>query len=126
MMIVLSPYGKFPIMEDIFIGAGYALSAPLKHIKPAFAMPGGGTTQGHVQTLTEKFGKDVIIAAGGAIHGHPMGPAAGAKAFRQAIDVVMSGQSLESAKGRFKELDAAIDAWGIWKAGGSGIFDLKT
>jgi 2,3-diketo-5-methylthiopentyl-1-phosphate enolase len=125
MMIVLSPYGKFPMMEDTFVGAGYVLSAPLKHIKPSFAMPGGGTTQGHVQMLIEKFGKDVIVAAGGAIHGHPMGSTAGAKAFRQAIDIVMQGKSLESAKGQFKELDAALNAWGIWKTDNEGIFDLK-
>ena len=69
----------------------------------------------------------VMIAAGGAIHGHPMGPAAGARAFRQGIDEVMNGVALKDAAGKpeNKELKAAIDAWGIYEEAKGGIFDLK-
>jgi 2,3-diketo-5-methylthiopentyl-1-phosphate enolase len=88
-------------------------------------MPGGGTTQGHVEDIMKKFGNDVIIAAGGAIHGHPMGPAAGARAFRQAIDGVMAGMSLEEAGQRYQELGMALEAWGIYSESQGGIFDLK-
>ena len=70
-------------MMDTFVNMGIQMLAPLGHIKPVFPMPGGGTTQGHIEDVIHKFGKDVMIAAGGAIHGHPMGPAAGARAFRQ-------------------------------------------
>jgi len=31
----------------------------------------------------------------------------------QAINVVMSEENLKDAKGRYKELDAAFDKWGI-------------
>ena len=98
---------------------------PMGNIKPIFAMPGGGTTQGHVEDLYKKFGKDVMIAAGGAIHGHPMGPAAGARAFRQAIDAVVAGRSLEEAAGDFQELKVALDLWGIYSEKKGGLFDLK-
>lgn len=125
MLIVLSPYGKFPVMMDTFINTGYQLLAPLGHIKPAFAMPGGGTTQGHVREIYDKFGKDVIIAAGGAIHGHPMGATAGAKAFRQAIDAVVKGKSLSEVRDDHEELKAALDAWGIYGEEDKHIFDLK-
>lgn len=125
MVIALSPYGKFPVMMDTFLNCGYHLSAPLRHIKPAFAMPGGGTTQGHVEELYAKFGKDVVVAAGGAIHGHPMGATAGAKAFRQAIDAVVAGKKLCDVRNDFKELKAALDAWGIYGEEDKGIFDLK-
>jgi 2,3-diketo-5-methylthiopentyl-1-phosphate enolase len=126
MIIALSPYGKFPIMMDTFINMGYQMLAPWQNIKPVFPMPGGGTTQGHVQDLIKKFGKDIIIAAGGAIHGHPMGPAAGARAFRLAIDAVIAGKSLAETAPEYPELKAAIDAWGIYDDKASaGIFDLK-
>ena len=93
-------------------------------IKPVFQMPGGGTTQGHVEDIIKKFGNDVVIVAGGAIHSHPMGPESGAKAFRQAIDSVMSGQSLVDAGKQYKELGMALDLWGIYSDKNSGIFDL--
>ncbi|MEA4906925.1 MAG: RuBisCO large subunit C-terminal-like domain-containing protein [Anaerolineaceae bacterium] len=125
MIIGLSPYGKFPVMMDTFINMGYSMLSPWQNIKPSFPMPGGGTTQGHVEELIKKFGKDIIIAAGGAIHGHPMGPAAGARAFRQAIDAVMQGQPLAQAAEECPELGAAVQAWGIYSEVKTGIFDLK-
>lgn len=125
MVIALSPYGKFPMLMDTFIDCGYRMLMPMGNIKPIFAMPGGGTTQGHVEDLYKKFGKDVMIAAGGAIHGHPMGPAAGARAFRQAIDAVVAGRSLEEAAGDFQELKVALDLWGIYSEKKGGLFDLK-
>jgi len=88
-------------------------------------MPGGGTTQGHIEDIMHKFGNDVMIAAGGAIHGHPMGPAAGARAFRQGIDAVMAGMTLKEAGEKYEELGVALKLWGIYEENKGGIFDLK-
>ena len=86
MLITLSPYGKFPVLPDTFVQAGLQMLAPWGHIKRMFPMPGGGTTQGHVPELIDIFGNDVIIAAGGAIHGHPMGAQAGAREDVRPVD----------------------------------------
>ena len=125
MVITLSPYGKFPMMMDTFVNCGLQLLAPMKHIKPVFPMPGGGTTQGHIEDVIKKFGNDVMIAAGGAIHGHPMGPAAGARAFRQGIDAVCAGGTLEEASKEYPELRVALEMWGIYLESKGGILDLK-
>ena len=126
MIIALSPYGKFPMSMDSFVSAGYKMLAPLGHIKPVFSMPGGGTTQGHIEDIINKFGKDVMIAAGGANHGHPMGPAAGARAFRQGIDAVMAGKTLKEAGKEYKELGIALDLWGIYgEEKANKNYDLK-
>lgn len=125
MVICLSPYGKFPMLMDTFANAGYQMLSPWRHIRPSFPMPGGGTTQGHVADLVRKFGKDVVVAAGGAIHGHPLGPAAGARAFRQAIDAVMAGVPLADAGKADRELGLALELWGIYAEKTAGIFDLK-
>lgn len=125
MVIALSPYGKFPMLMDSFISAGYKMLSPLGDIKPIIPMPGGGTTQGHIEDLIKKFGNDVMIAAGGAIHGHPMGPAAGARAFRQGIDAVLAGKTLREAGKEYEELGIALDLWGIYEESKGGIFDLK-
>ncbi len=125
MIIGLTPYGKFPMMMDTFVNMGLQMLAPLGHIRPAFPMPGGGTTQGHLEDVIHKFGSDVMIAAGGAIHGHPMGPAAGARAFRQGIDAVCRGVSLAEAGKEYEELGTALRLWGIYSETKGGIFDLK-
>lgn len=124
MIISLSPYGKFPMMEDTFTGAGLQMLAPWGHIAPVFPMPGGGTTQGHIEELMRTFGNDVMIAAGGAIHGHPMGAAAGARAFRQGIDGVMAGRTLLETAQDCPELKSALDTWGVYGQQ-HDLFDLR-
>ena len=43
--------------------------------------------------------------------GHPGGATAGAKAMRQAIDIVMNGEDFESAAKDKKELSEALSLW---------------
>ncbi len=61
--------------------------SPLGDIKPIIPMPGGGTTQGHIEDLIKKFGNDVMIEAGGAIDGHPMGTCSGAKSIPSRVSM---------------------------------------
>ena len=51
----------------------------------------GGTTQLAVEKIIKAVGTDVMLAAGGGVHGHPDGSEAGAKSMRQAIDAAMLG-----------------------------------
>jgi 2,3-diketo-5-methylthiopentyl-1-phosphate enolase len=125
MIISFSPYGKLTMLMDTFIDVGYKLISPLGNIKPAFSMPGGGTTQGHVEDIVKKFGIDVIIASGAGIHGHPMGTRAGAKAFRQAIEAVVKDIPVDKAAKENSELRAALEMWGYYQEVKPGIFDLK-
>ena len=54
-----------------------------------------------------------------------MGPAAGARAFRQGIDAVLEGKTLREAGKEYEELGIALDLWGIYEESKGGIFDLK-
>jgi 2,3-diketo-5-methylthiopentyl-1-phosphate enolase len=54
-----------------------------------------------------------------------MGTTAGASSFRQAIDAVMDGKKLKDAAKEFKELGAAVEAWGIPGEDEKDIFGLK-
>ncbi len=69
-------------------------------VVPSFSC---GAHPGMVRAIVKRFGNDVMISSGGAIHGHPMGTQAGARAFRQA---------LESHQSPPPELAAAIATWG--------------
>ena len=52
----------------------------------------------------KRFGNDIMVTAGGAIHGHPKGTRAGTQAFRQAIS---------NSTPPPPELAAAINEWGL-------------
>ncbi len=81
-------------------------------------MPSGGITQPVIPSLLKDLGTDIVIGSGGGIHAHPpMGPTAGAKAFRQAIDATMAGISLQEAAKEHKELEVSLTAW-------EGTFDV--
>jgi len=77
-----------------------------------FPVSSGGLYPGVVHYEIEAFGNDVILQAGGGIHGHPDGTIAGAKAMRQAVDAAMKHISLEKYAMDHKELARALEKWG--------------
>lgn len=74
------PFGAFRATLDALAGQG-----PGAGLRPAMPLMGGGIKAGHVAAIVEAAGLDVIVAAGGAIQGHPEGPAAGGRAMQAAI-----------------------------------------
>ena len=74
-------------------------------------MPGQG---GQAVETFERTGRtlDLMYLGGGGIHGHPMGPAAGVAATRQAWDAAAAGISLEQQAQAHPELAAAIARFG--------------
>lgn len=115
-----SPYGKLAILKSKEILIANTLLSKFYEIKPAFPALGGGVHPGLVPVTIKDLGIDCIIGVGGAIHGHPMGPQAGAMAMRQAIDATLKGISLEDASREHKELKAAIERWGVYSPTSKG------
>jgi 2,3-diketo-5-methylthiopentyl-1-phosphate enolase len=105
-----APYGKAPYLPERYIQTAKTMVYPFHDIPPVFPMPSGGIAQPMVEDVIRDLGCDCVIGAGGAIHAHPMGPAAGARAFRQAIDAVMSGISVDDAAEEHEELAQSIEA----------------
>jgi ribulose-bisphosphate carboxylase large chain len=65
-----------------------------KH-KTVFPVCSGGLHPFSVDKLVSYMGRDVIIQAGGGIHGHPLGTMAGAATMRMAVDCAMEGIPLK-------------------------------
>jgi ribulose-bisphosphate carboxylase large chain len=82
-------------------------------LKTVFPVASGGLHPGSVPKLVNLLGKDIIIQAGGGIHGHPNGTIAGARAMRQAIDAVIKGIPLKKYANENEELKSAIRKWGV-------------
>ena len=83
------------------------------HLKNVFPVASGGLHPGIVPINVETLGKDIVIQAGGGIHGHPSGTRAGAKAMRQAIDATMKGIPIEKYAEEHEELKVALEKWGF-------------
>ncbi|WP_435358176.1 type III ribulose-bisphosphate carboxylase [Haloarchaeobius sp. DFWS5] len=73
----------------------------------------GGLHPGVVDALLDALGPEILIQAGGGIHGHPGGTEAGSRALRQAVEASQQGVSLaEYAADGHDELQTALDKWG--------------
>jgi ribulose-bisphosphate carboxylase large chain len=103
------------IEETKVIEHSHCLAEDWLDIKPVFAVCSGGLYPGTIPYLTRVLGKDIIIQAGGGVHGHRGGTRAGAMATRQAVDAVMEGISLPEYAKSHKELGVAIRQWGYVK-----------
>lgn len=85
------PFGKFPVSYKVFYRCFKFFTQPWWNIKPMMYACSGGTTQLAVEKIVKAVGTDVMLAAGGGVHGHPDGSEAGARSMRQAIDAAMLG-----------------------------------
>lgn len=117
-----APYGKAPFLKEKYLGIAKAHRYRMHHLKPTLPMPSGGITPGMVLRVMQDLGNDVMIGSGGGIHAHPDGPVAGAKAFRQAIDIGMDDlataiedfeEFVEDHEEEYPELARAMEKWGI-------------
>lgn len=97
---------KAEVLENI-----NACKTPLSNLKPVLPVASGGLHPRLVPALLETFGDDVVIQAGGGIHGHPDGTVAGAKAMRQAVDATLEGVPLDEYSKTHRELKAALEQW---------------
>lgn len=113
-MLLEPPYGKFDILFNKYIKNVTASNGKMYDIKPTLPFVGGGVVPGVVPQLMDDCGSDVLLGVGAGIHAHPMGPQAGAKAFRKAIDATMEGVSLREAAKDCEELEMSIEKWGIY------------
>lgn len=113
--IVLFPssYGTVALPPTETKSIKEALTWTMGPFAKTFPAPSAGIHPGLVPVLLKDYGTDVIINAGGGVHGHPKGSRAGAKAFRQAINwVTKRGNFGGISEREFPELAAALRLWG--------------
>lgn len=87
------------------------LRGDLYGLKGVMPVASGGLHPRTVPPLIENFGSDIVIQAGGGIHGHPGGTISGAKAMRQAIEASVKGVRLDDYARSHPELAQALKFW---------------
>jgi ribulose-bisphosphate carboxylase large chain len=104
--------GKEKKVEELITTNNF-LKRDFYSLKTTFPVASGGVHPTVVPINVLTLGKDIVIQAGGGIHGHPNGTRAGAIAMREAIDAAVKGIPLEEYAKNHKELDSAIRHWGV-------------
>lgn len=110
-VMVNTPYGGYPLRYQKYMQTLAQLTLPWYGLKPSMPSIGGGVHPGMVEKYMKEAGNDIVLAAGGAVQGHPWGAGAGAKAMRQAIDIVMKGEKFAEAAMEKEELREALTRW---------------
>ena len=88
-----------------------ACKMPMAELKTVLPVASGGLHPRLVPALMETFGNDLVIQAGGGIHGHKNGTFAGAKAMREAVQATLDGKPLEEYASTHRELGVALKIW---------------
>lgn len=81
-------------------------------VKPVLGVASGGIHPGIIPKIIQAMGNNIVIQAGGGVHGHPGGTEAGARAIRQAVDAVLKKISLNEYAKTHSELREALEKWG--------------
>jgi 2,3-diketo-5-methylthiopentyl-1-phosphate enolase len=114
MSLVYPNQGRFGFSTNELIKIHSALTGDFKDVTKSLPMVAGGLHPGKVPYLVDLLGNDILLQAGGGIYGHPRDATAGAKAMLQASKAVQEGKSLEDAAKENKELEEAINHWGVY------------
>jgi 2,3-diketo-5-methylthiopentyl-1-phosphate enolase len=88
-VLTSTPFAPRGLGEPVFHATIDAMRGEWHGLAPTMPVLGGGLTAGLVGRIVDAVGVDAIIGVGGGIQGHPDGPAAGARAVRQAIDAAV-------------------------------------
>jgi 2,3-diketo-5-methylthiopentyl-1-phosphate enolase len=112
LVMLNTPYGGYPMTRASYLEVAHRAALPSPGLKQAMPMAGGGVHPGVVERYVAELGPDIVLAAGGAIQGHPLGAAAGGRALRQAIDATMAGVPTDEYSTDHPELAAALAAFG--------------
>ena len=90
-----------------------AVRTPLLGITPTVPVLSSGQWAGLAHATYEAVGtSDVLVLAGGGIHGHPDGAIAGAASMRAAWDSAERGESVDDALRSSPELRRAVERFG--------------
>ncbi|KEK25969.1 2,3-diketo-5-methylthiopentyl-1-phosphate enolase [Bacillus gaemokensis] len=105
-----SSYGNVALEKEETLLITQALTEEDPSLRRSFPVPSAGIHPGFVPFILRDFGKDVVINAGGGIHGHLNGAQGGGKAFRAAIDATLQGTPLHEVDNT--DLHGALQLWG--------------
>jgi 2,3-diketo-5-methylthiopentyl-1-phosphate enolase len=113
MSMFSSPYSTYPFLKRRYKQIADMQKLPFGGLKPTMPIIGGGVHPNSAEKIVNELGREVVLASGGAVLGHPMGPTEGARSMMQAAKALGKGISLaEAANQKGNEaLKVSIEKW---------------
>jgi len=111
-VLVPAHYGSLPFAAQSEFRIRDILRNPPAGRRKVLPVPSAGVTPGITRRALADYGNDVALNAGSAIFDHPLGAAAGVRAFFQALDAVKHQRPLNAAVDHPRELKTALEKWG--------------
>ncbi len=87
------------------------ITSNMHGIKDTIPVSSGGLHPGLIPYIIKTLGNDIVLQAGGGIHGHPKGSKQGAKAVRQSMNATLNNISLKNYSKSNPELKIALKKW---------------
>ncbi|MEW5790493.1 MAG: RuBisCO large subunit C-terminal-like domain-containing protein [Pseudomonadota bacterium] len=100
-------YGSLP-----FAAATEAQIRDGLRARGVFPVPSAGIHPGVVPKVLADYGADVVLNAGAGVMDHPQGPAAGVRAFFEALERAVPGEPFRLEELPAGPLRAAVEHWG--------------
>ncbi|MCX6777896.1 MAG: type III ribulose-bisphosphate carboxylase [Candidatus Micrarchaeota archaeon] len=107
--------GKMEGGRGEVLGIHKTINGKWAGLKPVFSVCSGGLAPENVPDLVRIFGNDIVIQAGGGVHGHPNGTRAGATALLQAVEAAVRGIPLDKYAKTHEELRLSPAKWSLGK-----------
>ncbi len=113
MCMFSSPYSTYPFLKRRYKQIADMQRLPFGNLKPTMPIIGGGVHPNSAEKIVSELGRELVLASGGAVLGHPMGPTEGAKSMMQAAKALGEGVTLaEAANQKGNEaLKVSIEKW---------------
>jgi 2,3-diketo-5-methylthiopentyl-1-phosphate enolase len=108
-----SPYSTYPFLKRRYKQIADMHRLALGNLQTTMPAIGGGVHPTSAEKIVKDLCKEITLAVGGAILGHPNGPTEGAKAMMQAAQALGKGISLYeiAEKKGYESLKIYLDKW---------------
>ncbi|MBC7333506.1 MAG: transcriptional regulator [Actinobacteria bacterium] len=113
MCMFSSPYSTYPFLRRKYIQIADTQKKPLYNILPTLPTVGGGVHPNSAAQIVKDLGKEVVLATGGAIIGHPLGPTEGARSMMQAVEALAQDLDLYEVANNsgYEALKISLEKW---------------
>lgn len=111
-VLVPAHYGSLPFAAESEFRIRDILRTPPSGRPAVLPVPSAGINPGVTRRALQDYGNDVALNAGAAIFDHPMGAAAGVRAFYQALQAIENNLPLKAERIEQPELKSALEKWG--------------
>lgn len=113
MCMFSSPYSTYPFMKSRYMQIADAQRLPLGDLRETMPVIGGGVHPNSAEKIVNDLGKEIVLASGGAILGHPSGPTEGARSMMLTADALGNGIKLSDVaqKKGYESLKISLEKW---------------